>query len=173
MKGTILPIGMASFSFSLALHVLLWRLARPRSDMWALLVIFLAFPTLVAVLILVGGMTLPVARFPAPVDVAAALMLHWAISVAYIQSYPAAQAQSPSLEIADAIARSAPRGLSREDLMATLIARSLVQARVEDLVSNRLIRVEGDRYVLTPAAVRLVEFFLGLRAVLGLPGHGG
>ncbi len=173
MTITFLLIGVASFSLSLALHVLLWRLSRPRSDLWVLLAIFLAFPTLVALLILAGRAALPDAGFPAPLDVGAVLMLHWAISAAYVQSYPAAQAQSPSLEIAHAIAKSAPRGLSREELMATLTTGSLVQARVEDLVSNRLIRMEGDRYVLTPGAARLVEFFLGLRAFLGLPGPGG
>ncbi|MGH7318737.1 MAG: hypothetical protein ACRELA_03795, partial [Candidatus Rokuibacteriota bacterium] len=90
-----------------------------------------------------------------------------------IQSYPAAQAMAPSLEIAYAVRRSMPRGLSREELLARLNTGALVQGRVEDLVADRLIRVEGDRYVLTPGSAGLIRFFLGLRALLGLRSAGG
>ena len=68
--------------------------------------------------------------------------------------------------------RSMPSGLSREELLARLDPRTLVQARVEDLVADRLVRLEGGRYVLTPASARLIRFFLGLR-VLGLRSAGG
>ena len=104
---------------------------------------------------------------------AAVLLLHLALSSAYIQSYPAAQAMAPSLEIAYAVRRSMPRGLSRHELAAQLNTRALVRDRVEDLVTDRLVRLERDRYVLTPASATLVRFFLGLRALLGLRQPGG
>jgi hypothetical protein len=80
---------------------------------------------------------------------------------------------APSLEIAYAVRRSMPRGLSREELLARLNTGALVQERVEDLVADRLVRVEGDRYLLTPASAGLIRFFLGLRALLGLRQPGG
>ena len=173
MKFSVILTGMASFSFCLALHVMLWRHARPRSDVWALLWIFLGLPTMLAMIALGGGLFLPHAGFPAPLEVGAVLLLHWALSAAYVQTYPAAQAQSPSLEIANAVAKSVPRGLSREELLTTVGTGTLVTARVEDLVSNRFVRMEGDRCVLTPGAARLVDFFVWLRTVLGIPGQGG
>jgi hypothetical protein len=173
MKAALLITGLLSFSCCLALHVVLWRVARPRSDVWGLFTIFLVVPTAVALLALGARAVLPEAGLPEALEVAAMLLLHWALSSAYIQSYPAAQARSPSLEIAYAVVKSMPRGLSRDELLATVNTETLVQARVEDLVTDRLIRAEGERYVLTPVAAGLVRLFLGLRALLGLRNQGG
>lgn len=173
MKAGVLLAGFVSFSCCLAVHVGLWRVARPRSDVWGLFTIFLIAPTGLALLVLAAATVFPGAGLPDALEVAAVLLLHWALSSAYIQSYPAAQALSPSLEIAYAVVRSRPRGLSREELLASLNTEALVQARVEDLVADGLIRGEGDRYVLTPVAAGLIRIFLGLRALLGLRNQGG
>jgi hypothetical protein len=173
MTVAVLLAGFTSFSCCLGLHVVLWRVARPRSDMRGLFSIFLVVPTAVALLILAARAVVPEAGMPDGLQVAAVLLLHLALSSAYIQSYPAAQAMAPSLEIAYAVRRSMPRGLSREELLARLNTGALVQERVEDLVADRLVRVEGDRYVLTPASAGLIRFFLGLRALLGLRQPGG
>lgn len=173
MTATVLLIGFLAFAGCLAVHVVLWRVARPRSDMRALFNIFLVVPSTVALLVGAAGVVAPGAGFPDGLDVAAMLLLHWVLSSAYIQSYPAAQAMAPSLEIAYAVRRSMPRGLSREELLARLNTGALVQERVEDLVADRLVRLDGDHYVLTPASARLIRFFLGLRALLGLRQPGG
>lgn len=104
---------------------MLWRRARPRSDVWALFLIFLGLPTLLALIALGGGVFLPRTGFPTPLEIGAVLLLHWALSAAYVQSYPAAQAQSPSLEIANAVAKSLPRGLSREKLLTAVVPGAL------------------------------------------------
>jgi hypothetical protein len=162
-----------AFAGCLGAHVALWRLARPRSDMRALFGIFFVVPSAVALLVAAAGALAPRAGLPDALDVAAALLLHWALSSAYVQTYPAVQAVAPSLEIAYAVRRSMPGGLSRDELVARLNTRALVQDRVEDLVADRLVRLERDRYVLTPAAATMVRFFLGLRALLGLRQPGG
>jgi hypothetical protein len=173
MNVAILLTGLLSFSFCLALHVGVWRVARPRSDVWGLFTIFLIAPAVLALLVLAAATIFPGTGLPDALEIAAMLLLHWALSSAYIQSYPAAQARSPSLEIAYAVVKSMPRGLSRDELLATVNMETLVQARVEDLVTDRLIRAEGERYVLTPVAAGLVRLFLGLRALLGLRNQGG
>ena len=58
-------------------------------------------------------------------------------------------------------------------MLAVVSTATLVQARVDDLLANGLIRVDRDRYVLTPTSVKLVRFFLGLAALVGLEGKGG
>jgi hypothetical protein len=173
MSAAVLLMGVVAFAGCLLVHVVLWRVARPRSDMRALLAIFFVAPSAVAGLVAVAGAVAPGAGFADGLQVAAALLLHWALSAAYVQSYPAAQAMAPSLEIAYAVRRSMPQGLSREELLARLDTGALVQDRLEDLVADRLVRLERDRYVLTPASVTLVRFFLGLRALLGLRRSGG
>jgi hypothetical protein len=66
-----------------------------------------------------------------------------------------------------------PRGLSREEILAFLNSEALVAARMDDLVANRLVRADGDRYALTPSSARLIRGFLVFRAILGLPKQGG
>jgi len=173
MSAAVLLAGFLAFAVCLAAHVTLWRVARPRSDMRALFAIFFLAPSAAALLVVAAGTGAPGAGLPDTLDVAAALLLHCALAAAYVQSYPAVQAMAPSLEIAYAVRWSMPHGLSREELLARLDTGALVQDRVEDLVTDRLVRLEGGRYVLTPASVSLVRFFLGLRALLGLRQPGG
>jgi hypothetical protein len=173
MRAAVLLAGFASFAVCLTAHIVIWRLGRPRSDVRALFVIFLIMPTAVGVVLLGGSLLAPGGPFPPALDVAAVLLLHWALVSAYVQTYPAVQAQSPSLEIAYVVGRSMPRGLSREEILARLNSGTLVHSRVEDLVANRLVRADGDRYVLTPSSTRLIRAFLEFRAFLGLPKRGG
>jgi hypothetical protein len=171
MKAVVLLIALTSFAGCLMCHVALWRLAPPRSDVRALFVIFLGVPALIALGLVAAGPS--AGWWPPRLDVLAILLLHGALSVAYIQTYPAVQAQSPSLEIAYTVFRSTPRGLSREELLGALESRQLVDDRIEDLVANRLVRVSGDRYALTPLSTGIVKLFLGFRALLGLTSRGG
>jgi hypothetical protein len=173
MSLTVVVAGFLAFAVCLLVHVLRWRIAPPRSHIRALFEVFFVAPSLLALLVAVVSDIAPGVGFSSALDVAAALLLHWALSAAYVQSYPAAQAMAPSLEIAYAVRRSMPHGLSRAELLAQLDSGALVRDRVEDLVTDRLVRLERDRYVLTPAAATLVRFFLGLRALLGLRRPGG
>jgi hypothetical protein len=173
MSAAVLLLGFLAFAACLAVHVALWRRARPRSDTRALFAIFFVAPSVVALVAMAVGALAPRAGLPDALDVAATLLLHWAFSAAYVQSYPAVQAVAPSLEIAYVVRRSMPSGLSRDELVAQLNTWALVRDRVEDLVTDRLVRLERDRYVLTPASATLVRFFIGLRALLGLRQPGG
>jgi len=172
MKAIVLLTALISFACCLTCHVALWRLAPPRSDVRALFVIFLGVPTLIALGFVVAGASTG-GEWPPRLDVLAILLLHGALSLAYIQTYPAVQAQSPSLEIAYAVFKSTPRGLSREELLGALDSGQLVDDRIEDLVANRLVRASGDRYALTPLSTCIVKVFLGFRALLGLASRGG
>jgi hypothetical protein len=174
MRSAVLLAGFTLFAACLTVHIVVWRLGRPRSDVRALFLILLIGPAIGGVGLL-GTVALltPGGAFPTPLDVAAILLLHATLASAYVQTYPAVQAQSPSLEIAYAIGRSMPRGLSREEILARFGPGALVAARVDDLVANRLVRADGDHFTLTPASTRLIRAFLAFRALLGLPRQGG
>ncbi len=173
MRAAVLAAGFVSFACCLILHVVLWRVARPRSDIRCLLILFLAAPAVIALVACAVALTNATVRCLDRLDVLAVLLMHLALSSAYVQTYPAAQARSPSLEIAYAVGRSMPRGLSREELLAIVDTGRLVDARVEDLLANRLVRREGDRYGLTALSTGLVRVVLVIRFLLGLPRYGG
>lgn len=167
MNPKILLIGCGTFFACLLTHVLVWRLRRPRNDMAALFVIFIFVPLGLACLW--GWFD---SGFSA-VEFAAAGLFHLAVSCAYIQSYPPAQAESPSLKMLILIAQHMPQGLTREEVLGHFDNIKLVGTRFQDLVNNNLIcRVRGSFY-LTPVAKSIILFFVLYRKLLGLEFKGG
>lgn len=168
MNPFILFAGFVSFSASLAAHIAVWRARRPKNDLLALFVIFMAAPlALFAALWLAGA--LPAVAAP---EALAWALLHCAISSAYIQSYPPAQAVSPSLEMMIIIGRS-PDGLSGAEIARHFDNSRLVTVRFHDLINTSLIVRRGDAYVLSGAGRTLITGFVIYRKLLGLEFKGG
>lgn len=163
----MLAWGFGAFVAALAAHVAWWRASRPRSDLAALLLALVVAP--VALLVAAWWRLRP---FDA-VDLLAAALLHLALASAYVQTYPAAQAASPSLQILLALGARRADGLTADELAAVFSHDQLVGARLDDLVANGLVRRVGDAWGLSPAAAALVRFFVAFRALLGLRDKGG
>ncbi len=169
MRAVVLLTALVTLGCAFAVHVVWWRTSRPKADLPAMLGLFLIAP---GILYLVVAMTGALGVL-SPVECAAAFVLHAALASAYVQTYPAAQAQSPTLVILLAIG-AAPAGLDRSALVARLDASGLVRARVEDLERNALLRRDGDRIVLTLPGLVLARAFVVYRSFVGLrPGGGG
>lgn len=152
-------LGLAAFALGLGVHVAAWRLVRPVKHLTALAAAFgpacLGLPT--AALWAGAG----------PFEAAAAALLASACAAAYIQTYPAAQARSPTLVIVGLLAESAG-GLSEAELRRALSSTPLVGARVSDLVDAGWLVREGRGLRLGPPGRRLVGLFSRYRAFLGL-----
>ena len=98
-----------------------------------------------------------------------AYLLHYVLSLAYILSYPAAQASSPSLTIMLIIKRSMPQGVTKEDISSFLRNQSL-ENRISDLISENLVREKKDgRLEATKKGHLLLKMFIFFRKVYGLP----
>jgi hypothetical protein len=167
MRWVVLATPLVTFAISLAIHVTIWRARRPRADMTAILRLLIGAPVLAfaaAASLLALGV---VPRWVAMDELAAIALLHLALSAAYVQTYPASQARSPSLLIALAVG-DAPDGLTREEIAARLPGGELVGTRIEDLSANALVRRKGDLFVASPAGLALAGFFHGYRRLLGL-----
>ena len=96
-------------------------------------------------------------------------LLHFALSFAYILSYPAIEAVSPSLAISLMIGDSNPQGMLHEDLVHVFGDEIVLEPRIRDLVEAGLI-VETDGYfTVTSRGITLVKCFILLRRLLGLP----
>ena len=70
-------------------------------------------------------------------------VLHILFSLAYILSYPAIQALSPSLKIVRNIQAAMPRGLLREDLARILEADKPLNFCIDNLIEERLVWLKG------------------------------
>ena len=173
MKIEILAAGLASFLLCLILHILKWRSRRPQNDLLALFIIFMGIPGIAVTLhtawICVSGHASSVFLS----EISAFFLLHLALSSAYIQSYPPAQAVSPSLEIMILVQRAMPKGLTLAEISAHFDNAKLVHTRFEDLVNTKLVTEKDGTFSLTASGRRLIGFFVCYRKILGLEFKGG
>jgi hypothetical protein len=166
-----IALALAAFGASLAVHIAWWRRGRPRRDMRALFFLFLlAAPAAAAG---AGISCAASGAGPSTGEVAIGVLLSLALGSAYVQTYPAAQAGSPSLRIIARVRAAGSGGLSRNELAEGWAVHELVGDRVEDLVANGLVERVGDELRVSPAARHLVRFFVAYRRLLGLAHKGG
>ena len=170
MKASLLLGGFLVFFSALIFHIAQWRLRRPKNDVLWLFLIFIFAPTAAAV---VWALVSLGTGGPALGEIAAVLILHLALSSAYIQTYPCAQAVSPSLEMLIIVSLYGPKGISEEELSKYFDDAKLVGSRFEDLINTSLIQGKNGVYVLSPVARGIILFFIMFRKLLGLEFKGG
>ncbi|TAN40603.1 MAG: hypothetical protein EPN25_07025 [Nitrospirae bacterium] len=167
MNSSVLLYGTLLFLVSLVLHVIIWRIRVPRHDALVLFFIFLGAPS---VLFFAGHEIRNViqATTLARIETIYALLLHFALSCAYIASYPAAQAISPSLDILLVIASSEFGRLTEKEINAYYPDTELVSARINDLKRSVLIAQGHHGLTLTFPGRVVTFFFITYRRLLGL-----
>jgi len=92
--------------------------------------------------------------------------------LAYMITYSAIEADSPSLVMVLNIAGTGPAGLDKVEFDRIINDDVLVKPRVHDLVIDKMVYLEGDRYRLTRKGVLLSRIFIIYRKILGA-GKGG
>jgi len=146
--------GAAWFAGALVVHVVVWRWLAPRRELPWLFAILLGVPA--------------VAWAFTPGHVRA-FVVAVSLSLAYIQTYPAAQARSPSLVILLAARRLAKHGCaSRDDLAAAVRADMSLDVRFSDLDRERLLEPTAEGLRLTRTGRMLAFAFVMLRRALNL-----
>jgi len=174
MKIEILLSGIVIFLICLLIHAVLWRIRYPRHRALTLFLIFLVLPSLVWPLYLLSVFMsgLPGGLGPRLLDGAAILLLHLSLSSAYILSYPAVEAISPTLAIALFMGEFG-NSAGHEELARLFPHEAILAPRIMDLVESKLVTLNNDTLTLTIRGRILVLFFIGLRSFIGLkPGRG-
>lgn len=170
----VLVWGTAAICAAFLLHVLVWRLHPPRRHTRALLLLFLGTVALtIAGLALAPrtGLALPCAPRGAW-DLVHLALYGLALTLGYVITYSAVEADSPSLVLLLGVADAGPAGLSPEALLTLASDEVLVLPRVRDLLRDgHAVQADG-RYQLTAKGRRFVGLFVAFRALLGA-GKGG
>ncbi len=166
----MIPIfGGVLFFISLTVHIIIWRIKKPKNDVGALFFILMILPTLL--LILFGlGFALAQGRTDLVFfsSLTAVALFYLSLGSAYIQTYPVVQAESPSLEILLAIDQKMPHGLTETDILKLFDNSTLVQKRMQDLINTKLIIEKNNAYHLSNTASHIIRFFHLYRKALGL-----
>jgi hypothetical protein len=153
----------AAFCLAFVLHVLVWRLFKPRNDINALGLVFIVLPFAAG-----GALFLVFKESVAPADFALAALLYLAVAAAYIQTYPAMRTNAPTLVMVNLIGRS-KSGLTMEQIKATLTQAQMVQSKVEELADEGFITIGPDQSIqLTARGKMLANCFIAYRKLLGL-----
>jgi len=164
------PIAGAALTFALLIvtQLVVWRVRRP------------GHYTALSVLSLVV-LALSVATFHALRTVTASglgflpqsgwdywnfLMLYVALTLAYMITYSAVQADSPSMSILLMIDQAGGRGATAPELRSALNDQVLVVPRLNDLLVGRLAVLEKGRYTVTPNGSFLAGIYIAYRALL-------
>jgi hypothetical protein len=166
---TILGHALALFCSCLAVHILVWRIWKVRSQGMWLSLIFLIAPTLSLGIDLV----LPWVGIVTRIEWAQTfltLLLHYALSVSYMLLYTGITGFSPSIAILQRIATSLPAGLLREELAPAWFTDEMLSgARHNNLKHMELIS-ESAEVLRLRARGRFIDVcFLIFRRVLSLP----
>lgn len=157
--------GIIIFIAVLALHIIIWRIKKPQNEIVFLLFLFIIFPFLFLIFIFFINI------FKSFTDnnlLFSAFLLYFSLSCAYIQTYPAARANAPSLQIVYFIYKSREKGLSEEEIINKFSISNLVYERVEDLIKENFVYQQDNSILLTKKGVILANIFCVYRRLYGL-----
>jgi hypothetical protein len=153
----------AAFVIAFVLHVLVWRILKPRNDINALGLVFIVLPFVAG-----GALFLAYKETFCLADFVLSALLYLTVAAAYIQTYPGMRSNVPTLVIVNLIGRS-KSGLTIEQIKATLTQEQMVQNKVEELADEGFVTMTSDQSIQLTARGRLLaNCFIAYRRLLGL-----
>lgn len=156
--------GVLAFIFIFFLHIVIWRVFRPKNHISSIFQLFLIFPFILAVFIYLLSNKY---HFISIFDFFSACLLFFAISCAYIQTYPAIQAWSPTLKIIYYLQKS-KSGLSFKEMENLFSDKALLADRLDDLFKEKLVYQSDNVLKLSLKSKFMAWTFYLYRQLLGL-----
>ena len=163
---TVLATAVLSFAAGFLIHVIWWRMRIPRATAASLFLVF-ACANLAGILmwalIAIGGSELQVIFG----ELLALCICDFAIMAAYINTYPAIEAKSPTLHMLEIMSKAGETGLSYPAIEEALGGEKLVLAQIESLVADGFAIREGKKMFLTNHGSFLANVFWFYRRLSG------
>jgi len=158
----LLYYGLALSFFAFLSHLIVWKVRVPERQVRALLKIFIYSLLAGLFMLRLTDSTLIAA------DYLYISLFVLSAAAAYIITYPALEADSPSLAIVSRIAAAGPRGLSDDEIYHEMGNDILVTPRIRDLLDEKLVRIRDGKYRLTRSGSLFVGIFIFYRGLLNL-----
>lgn len=165
----VLVAALLAFILLLVAQVVVWRIWRPAGHYQALSLLYLVVLAVSAGVFSILGPALPLSAWIVPAslrDCVDFVMLFTAGTLAYMVTYSAVQADSPSMAILLQIEAAGAEGLGRSEITAALNDQVLVLPRLQDLVIGKLVAVHRERYVISARGALLARIYVSYRALL-------
>jgi hypothetical protein len=171
----VLLYGAWLYGIALALHLAVWKVHVPRKQMRALLVLFLAVLVCGSAVFARCAESVSILGLGRPVSAADYVqvgLFFVALSLAYIVTYSAVAADSPTLIMILRIAEAGGAGMDRASLERAIDDNVLIAPRLKDLLTAQLVELDGETYRLTLKGVRWARLFAFYRNLIRA-GKGG
>lgn len=172
----VLGWGAGFVGLAFMIHVLLWKLRLPQKQTQALLQIFGGTLCFGLASLFGSAQYSPFMQRLAPEHPAEYLHIALfviAFTLAYIITYSALEADSPSLVMILTIARAGAEGLDKTRFEQSMTDELLILPRIRDLLRDNLVYPDGAKYKLTPKGVGFVRIFSMYRQILKIDRKGG
>lgn len=166
-----LALGLGTFALLLAVQVAVWRLRRPAGQYVALGALAVAVPAVAVAALATVLQATPVAP-RGLFDYLNGGVLYVALMLAWVTTYSAVQADSPTMSILLIMERAGEHGVTVGEILAELDDTVLVLPRLDDLVRGGLVSLGASRYRIRPRGALMARVHVAFRALLGY-GKGG
>ncbi len=165
----ILFWGLAIFIAAFSFHLIVWKVRLPRRHTKVMLQMFVFTFIGGTILLFVAPVFFPGTGRYVPTGLREYLhvsLLFISLTLSYILIYTAIEADSPSLVIVNTIAKAGPDGLEEDRLAQMVNDDILIKPRIRDLVKDKMLSIDKDKYKITPKGILLVRTILLHRNLL-------
>jgi hypothetical protein len=156
-----LSMGAALLAAGLSIHVLLWQVRLPKSQLKTLLFIFLALWLLAVSLWGIGYLW-----GAGVLDLLYFSLFYWSAALCYVITYSAMEGDSPTLSLTRHLHGKGTQGVSHEEIEAFFRQRPFVGARVKALVTDNIFIEESGGYRLSSGKYLFFRLILTYRRVV-------
>ena len=168
-------VGIGLLCLAFVLHVFIWRLRIPDRQGKAILIVFAA--TLVVAIIAITGISVSEGDWWGRLIDQLMKSVNWIAfyiicTLAYLISFTAIEADSPSLVMVEMIREAGERGIAPETLRNCIAKDNLVVPRISDLVRDKMVINKHDHLLLASKGKLLSQLFKYQRRLFRM-GPGG
>ncbi|MEY2498943.1 MAG: hypothetical protein QOD12_2499 [Verrucomicrobiota bacterium] len=153
------------FLTALGLHLIVWKIRLPKFQTRTLLLLFALVLSLWLLTLIVWPMPLPA--------VVHVCLFYISLSLSYVITYSAFEADSPTLSLIRHAHEAADQGMSFEEVRLFLEKRPFVKARLAALTHDGLVREENGRYFAIGGGSIFFRVILLFRKLYGPIQEGG
>ncbi|MEW6599720.1 MAG: hypothetical protein AB1499_02000 [Nitrospirota bacterium] len=172
----VLVFGLTIFCAAFVLHLMVWKIRLPNRQVKTMLLIFFAV-LLGSILILLNApSSFKFFDLAPPENIWEYLhicLFFISLTLAYMITYSALEADSPSLVMVMTISRAEPEGLDKKRFGELMSDETLVMPRIRDVLTDKMAYMEGGRYRLTPKGALMARLFILWRRLINAPEEGG
>lgn len=173
---SVLFYGIVFLAAAFLIHILIWKIRQPMHQKSILLLSSGVVLIGGIILLIVFGKSIRIIGIIPPniiYEYIQLSILFISVSLAYIVTYSALEADSPSFVMVMTIAQAGKNGLEDNLFTQKVNNEILLMPRIQDLISEKLAYLEEGRYILTPKGLKFALIFYKFRKLLKRPQKGG